>query len=118
MLLQWFVARSAALAAVDENIVAPRMRVQITVESDSAVLAEAPEQNFGVPNWRIRFSNDRSVLSVQISACQRAPVVAYDHAVRVEHWDQFENKFRPQLLKIRIVVIFVLITSYFYLGWG
>lgn len=73
--------------------------MQITVEGDSAVLAESPEQNFGVPHRRIRFSYDRSVLSVQISARQGAPIVAHDHAIRVEHWNQFENKFRPQFLK-------------------
>jgi hypothetical protein len=119
LLLQLFVAGSAALAAVDENIVAPRVRVQITVESDAAVLAESPQQNFGVPHRRIRFPNHRPVLSVQISAGQRAPVVAHDHAVRVEHWDQFENKFCPQLLRknLNFATYFAELVI-FYLGWG
>ena len=37
-------------------------------------------------------------LSIQIGTHQRAPIIAYDHTVRILHWNYFEYKFVPQKL--------------------
>jgi len=35
----------------------------------------------------------RDPLPVQVVPTETAPVVPHDHAIRVEHWDDFENEF-------------------------
>lgn len=34
--------------------------------------------------------------SIQVTACQRASVVSIDHAIRIEHWHDFEHVVLPE----------------------
>ena len=38
--------------------------------------------------------------TIQVTARQRAPIVAIDDAVWVQHWNNFEDKVLPQQLRL------------------
>lgn len=84
--------------AIYENIVLSRVRMHVTVHENATVVGQSFDHCFCVPNGRIRFPNDRSVLSIQIFARQRATRVAHNYTVRIQHWYYFKNEFVSQFV--------------------
>ena len=64
----------------------------------SIVLLEILNQLFQVENDRESLFAWMTEVSVHVFARQRATVIANDHAVRIEHRDDFENQLRAQFL--------------------
>lgn len=117
LLEQLSVLLPPVLATINKNVVLPGMGMQITVHRHPTFLQQSANlqvarypfnilrsflnlpsyHQLGVPYGRIRFSDDRSVLPVQISARQRATVIADYDTVGIQHRHYFEDEFFAKL---------------------
>lgn len=60
-----------------------------------------PDHRLRVPDRREHLLHHHLVLAVQVAPHQRAAMVTHDHAVRVEHRDDFEDELTPELLRAK-----------------
>lgn len=79
------VSGPLALATISEYIMLPRVSVEIAVYRHPALLEKSPYHQLRMPDGRIALPHHGPVLPVQVLPGQRAPIVAYYHAVRIQH---------------------------------
>ena len=91
------------LASVHEEVLVPRMAVDVDVHVDVSAFESLPHHLLHRGYLWGGFDAWVDVLYVQVESCEAAPVVADDDAVWVEHRDDFENKDIPQLLGLPLV---------------
>jgi hypothetical protein len=96
-----FLWNSPILTPIDEDVVPPRVAMDVTVHENSILLCQAAKEDLGLVDLWECFSQNCAVLSIQVLAQQAAPGIPHDHAVRIQHGNQFENKTIPKFLEAR-----------------
>lgn len=93
------------VASVHENVGLARVAMQIAVQDTRSLSVHFLDQAFCVIYSGLELLGGEFPTSVQVTASQRAPVVAVDDAVGVKHRDNLEYKVLSQqhsLLVIRV----------------
>lgn len=70
----------------------------VTVEQNVATVLRLAHHNLHCVVFRAYFLIRGQPLSVQIKPAQRAPVIAHDDTIRVEHRNDLEDKVVAQVL--------------------
>ena len=74
--------------------------MKVTVEDDPhIVLDQLGDQLLDVEDTGVDRGDAVLVLSVEVATGQVTPGVAHDHAVRVQHRDNLEDKQPPEVLR-------------------
>lgn len=85
-------------ASVHEQVLAPRVAVDVAVEEDVTTLQRLPHHHLGgAVLWELLHAG-RDPLSVEVHAAQGSSVVSDDDAVGVEHRDDLEDEVVSEVL--------------------
>lgn len=84
------------VATIHENIFSARVSMKVAVNCQLSFFSKVDHELFCVVNSGVQRSGRSFPAAVQITAGQRAAIVAVDHAVGVEHWNYFENEVLAQ----------------------
>jgi len=80
------------IASVEKHILFAGMAVHITIEDNSPLPIQVADHLLAVVDSFVEVFIWLQPFAVQVTAKQRAPIVALDYAVRVQHRHYFENE--------------------------
>jgi len=77
--------------------------VIIAIKQDVPAFLGLAHHHLGGVEFGAEFAARRHPLPVQVEATQTASVVADDHAIWIQHWDDFEHEIVAQVPRSLIV---------------
>ena len=79
------------------------MSMEITEEENVSTLQRALHHEFRVVIDRVELARRSNPLPVQILSHQRAPIVANDYTIWVQHWYNLEDEGAPEEFSVLVV---------------
>ena len=95
--------RLSLIIAEHENVAADRVPMEIAEEENVSTLQRSLHHQLRVVIDRVKLARGANPLSIQVLSHQRAPVVAHDDSVRVQHRYNLEDEGASQELRMLIV---------------
>ncbi len=86
------------MAAVDEDILLIAMAMEIHEQHEVSLACKALDEFLGVMDGRVEGEAGLFPPPVQVTACERAPVIPIHNSVWVQHWHYFEDEVISECL--------------------
>ena len=86
------------VAAVHEHVLFSRVAVQVAVQENASLVVQIPYQLLGVVDRRVQVLVWGLPTPVEVTACQRASVIAVYNSIGVEHGYNLEDVLLAQQL--------------------
>ena len=81
MLLKASLWRVIIMASIHENIIFPTMPMQVAIQNHFALFHKLLDHLSSMPNGGEGFLQNRFIIPIQITACQRAAIISDDYSV-------------------------------------
>ena len=78
--------------SVHENVLFRRMTMEIAEKEYVSTLKGLLHHEFGMIEDRILLTAGTNPLTIEILAYKRAPIVSYNHAIRIQHRNYLKNE--------------------------
>ena len=83
--------------SIHEQILAPRMSVNIAVEEDISAFKSLPHHLFTRVVFGLVFAGRTDPLSIKILATERTSVISIYNTIRIQHRDYLEDEVIPEV---------------------